>query len=65
VIAPLHDVGIGHKDLKLNLLLHSHLKKMQMFLWMYTDLNNPRRWQDVSLWTAKAHEKGGWLAGQL
>jgi hypothetical protein len=65
VIAPLCDTGIGHKDPKLDLLLHSRLEKMRMFLWMYTDPNNPCGWQDVSVRTAKAHEKGGWLAGRL
>ena len=65
VIAPLRDTGVGHKDPKLDLLLRSRLEKMRMFLWMYTDPNNPRGWQDASLRTAKAHEKGGWLAGRL
>jgi hypothetical protein len=65
VIAPLRNSGIGHKDLKLDLLLRSRLENMRMFLWMYTDPNNLRRWQDASLRTAKAHEKGGWLAGRL
>ena len=65
LIAPLHDLDIGHKDLKLDLLLCNCLEKMQMFLWMYIDLNNPHGWQDASLRMAKAHEKGGWLAGGL
>src|SRR5882762_96776 len=51
VIAPLRNSGIGHKDLKLDLLLRSRLENMRMFLWMYTDPNNLRRWQDASLRT--------------
>jgi hypothetical protein len=65
VIAPLRDTGIGHKDPKLDLLLRGRLEKMRMFLWMYTDPINPCGWQDASLRTAKAYEKGGWLAGRL
>jgi len=66
VIAPLRDSGIGHKDPKLNLLLRSRLEKMRMFLWMYTDPNNPRSgWQEASMRAAKAHKKGGWFAGRL
>src|SRR6266566_3827393 len=63
VIAPLCDAGVGHKNPKLDLLLHSCLEKVRMFLWMYTDPNNPCGWQDAFLRTAKAYEKGGWLAG--
>jgi hypothetical protein len=56
----------GHKNPKLDQLLQSHLEKMSMFLWNYIDMSGvPSGWMCASLKTAKAFQKGLWLAGRL
>ncbi|KAG2033109.1 hypothetical protein BDR03DRAFT_1014657 [Suillus americanus] len=58
--------GPGYKDPKLDLLLCTHLERMQMFLWTYTDSANKNPgWMAASLKTAHAYQKGPWLAGHL
>jgi hypothetical protein len=56
----------GYKDPQLDRLLRTRLEKMSMFLWNYVDTRNgPNGWMGASLKTAKAFEKGPWLAGRL
>ena len=67
ILRPPRDSGKGgYKVLKLDQLLQSHLKKMSMFLWNYIDMSKrPNGWMGMSLKTAKAFQKGPWLAGRL
>jgi hypothetical protein len=66
ILRPPQNSGGGYKDPKLDLLLQSHLEKMQMFFWNYTDpANKTRGWQAASLKTAQAFQKTAWLVKRL
>jgi len=67
ILQPPCDFGKGgYKDPKLDRLLPSRLEKMSMFLWNYIDTSEqPNGWMGASLKTAKAFQKGPWLAGRL
>ncbi|KAF8994294.1 hypothetical protein BDQ17DRAFT_1251928, partial [Cyathus striatus] len=56
--------GVGHKDPKLDLLLHSWLEAMKQFLWNYTNIHSKfyGKWMAASLDTADALECGCWFA---
>ncbi|KAF8975033.1 hypothetical protein BDQ17DRAFT_1268204, partial [Cyathus striatus] len=59
--------GIGHKDPKLNSLLHSWLEAMKQFLWNYTNIHSLfyGKWMAASLDTANALECRCWFARRL